>query len=224
MSASTNRKRNCGLFTDYEATDYNPHFNAVYVSGACMKSVNFRLDRRIFELFQDDEVLHFTICELRDAYVRNLEDSQIQLSGAWRYIHDQIQRLIRVGWICEDGQRKGRGKIYRVLQKPSHLTLQLIERNGSRQTPLLGPPQKMAPTEASKTSKASDRLDTLAKETRLDLLTSMGEAERYKQLLDEFPHLKDKIEGDYHEARDRSSRLLGHLRAIEKTLNSVLSR
>ena len=186
-----------------------------------MKSVKFRLDRRIFELFQDDEALHFTICELRDAYVRNLENSQIQLSEAWRYLHDQIQRLIRVGWVCEDGQRKGRGKIYRVLQKPTHLTLQLVERNGSRQTPLLGPPQQMAPTD---TSNATDRLDALAKETRLDLLTSMGEAERYKQLLDEFPHLKDKIEGDYHEARDRSSRLLGHLRAIEKTLSSVLSR
>jgi hypothetical protein len=35
------------------------------------------------------------------------------------------------------------------------------------------------------------------------------------------PHLRDKVEDDYLEARDRSSRLLGHLRAIEKTLKTL---
>ncbi len=51
----------------------------------------------------------------------------------------------------------------------------------------------------------------------------MGEAERYKQLLDDMPHLRDKVEGEYLEARDRSSRLLGHLRAVEKTLKTLAS-
>jgi hypothetical protein len=51
----------------------------------------------------------------------------------------------------------------------------------------------------------------------------MGEAERYKQLLDEMPHLRDKVESEYLEARDRSSRLLGHLRAVEKTLKTLAS-
>ncbi|MNG31699.1 hypothetical protein D3C84_1175500 [compost metagenome] len=49
----------------------------------------------------------------------------------------------------------------------------------------------------------------------------MGEAERYKLLLDEMPHLRGKVEGEYLEARDRSSRLLGHLRAIEKTIKTL---
>ena len=51
----------------------------------------------------------------------------------------------------------------------------------------------------------------------------MGEAERYKQLLEEMPDLKDRVEGEYQEARDRSSRLLGHLRAVEKTLAALAS-
>ena len=65
------------------------------------------------------------------------------------------------------------------------------------------------------------QLEALHKEIRLDFLTSMGEAERFKLLLEEMPHLRDKLEGDYLEARDRSSRLLGHLRAIEKTLKTL---
>jgi len=52
----------------------------------------------------------------------------------------------------------------------------------------------------------------------------MGEAERFKLLLEDMPHLRDKIEGEYLEARDRSSRLLGHLRAIEKTLQTLSAK
>ena len=65
------------------------------------------------------------------------------------------------------------------------------------------------------------QLEALHKEIRLDFLASMGEAERFKLLLDEMPHLRNKVEGEYLEARDRSSRLLGHLRAIEKTLKTL---
>lgn len=64
-------------------------------------------------------------------------------------------------------------------------------------------------------------LEALHKEIRLDFLSSMGEAERYKLLLDDMPHLRDKVEGEYLDAKDRSSRLLGHLRAIEKTLKTL---
>lgn len=54
------------------------------------------------------------------------------------------------------------------------------------------------------------------------MLTAMGEAERYKQLFTEIPVLRTQIEGDYLEARDRSSKLLGHLRAIENTLKILV--
>ncbi|MOA63325.1 hypothetical protein D3C78_1890100 [compost metagenome] len=64
-------------------------------------------------------------------------------------------------------------------------------------------------------------MEALHNEIRLDFLSSMGEAERYKLLLDDMPHLRDKVEAEYLEARDRSSRLLGHLRAIEKTLKTL---
>ncbi|MNN95195.1 hypothetical protein D3C76_1766200 [compost metagenome] len=46
----------------------------------------------------------------------------------------------------------------------------------------------------------------------------MGEAERYKQLMQEMPQLKEQVEDEFLEARDRGSRLLGHLKAVEKTL------
>lgn len=68
---------------------------------------------------------------------------------------------------------------------------------------------------------SDQRLESLHKEIRLDFLSSMGEAERYKLLLADMPYLRDKVESEYLEARDSSSRLLGHLRAIEKTLKTL---
>lgn len=67
-------------------------------------------------------------------------------------------------------------------------------------------------------------LKALHKEVRLDFLSSMGEAERFKLLLEDMPYLREKVEGEYLEARDRSSRLLGHLSAIEKTLKLLSAK
>lgn len=52
----------------------------------------------------------------------------------------------------------------------------------------------------------------------------MGEARTLQlQLLEEMPDLKDRVEGEYREARDRNSRLLGHLRAVEEALAALTS-
>jgi hypothetical protein len=61
----------------------------------------------------------------------------------------------------------------------------------------------------------------LAEGRPLSSQKTIGKSDR---LLDEMPHLRDKVEGDYLEARDRSSRLLGHLRAIEKTLKTLAAQ
>ncbi len=68
-----------------------------------------------------------------------------------------------------------------------------------------------------------DHLEKLLKEIRLDFLSSVGEVERYKQLFDEMPELRSRMQKNYVEARDRSSRLLGHLRAVERTLETFAS-
>src|SRR3546814_323638 len=56
----------------------------------------------------------------------------------------------------------------------------------------------------------STRTDTLFPYTTLfrSFLSAMGEAERYKQLFEDMPHLRDKVESEYLDARDRSSRLI----------------
>lgn len=192
-----------------------------------MKSASFIFDRRLYELLQEHGRNTFTTRELRDAYAVRLGSTNFRIVDVRRYVYEQIRRLVRAGWVVLDESRRVRGQIYHLKPIPAHLQLELID-NGFENSLKIGGEleQGTAISEVkalSVTSAASTdlQLKALHKEIRLDFLTSMGEAERFKLLLDDMPHLRDKVEGEYLEAKDRSSRLLGHLRAIEKTLKTL---
>ncbi|MFU4542424.1 hypothetical protein ACM714_20490 [Pseudomonas aeruginosa] len=192
-----------------------------------MKSASFIFDRRLYELLQEQGRTTFTIRELRDAYAARLNGTHFRIADVRRYVYEQIRRLLRAGWVVLDEDRRVRGQVYHLQPIPPHLQLELIDcgfesslktAGGARQAPVAFELEALPLRPPANTSQ---QLEALHKEIRLDFLSSMGEAERFKLLLDEMPHLRDKVEGEYLEARDRSSRLLGHLRAIEKTLKTL---
>ncbi|MFW5326147.1 hypothetical protein ACVXHM_32570 [Pseudomonas aeruginosa] len=195
-----------------------------------MKSESFIFDRRLYDLLQQERYVQFTTRDLRDAYANCLPGTSFNLSEVRRYVYEQIRRMLRVGWITQDADRRRRGQVYHLLPVPEGLNLDLVDNGfGSTSKPEDKPLQQQAEDIGHGVPPTSDldvleHLESLLKEIRLDFLTSMGETERYKQLLDEMPHLKDRVEGDYLDARDRSSRLLGHLRAVEKTLKTFVPK
>ncbi|MDR2315094.1 MAG: hypothetical protein LBF06_01780 [Pseudomonas sp.] len=189
-----------------------------------MKSSKIKLDRHVFELLKDGEYKQFTIRSLMDGYVTHLcgPINDIEL---WRYIYDQVQRLKRVGWVRQDSiRRRRRDQIFHVIGMPDAVTLMLVDHHF-----LEGHAEASSDETVDASARTSDdvcptrRLELLAKEIRLDMLAALGEAERYQQLYTEMPVLKACVEDDYLEARDRSSRLLGHLRAVENTLRLLVA-
>ncbi len=189
-----------------------------------MKTVSFIFDRRLYDLLQEEGRTQFTTRELRDAYAKHLEGTDFRLGDVRRYVYEQIRRLLRAGWLVPDKERRKRGQVYHLQPIPPHLQLELID-NGFENS--LKPARKEELTSSVPAcrppSDAQTYLEGLLKEIQLDFLSSMGEAERYKHLLDDMPHLKDQVESEYRGAKDRSSRLLGHLRAVENTLKTVAS-
>ena len=192
-----------------------------------MKSAAFIFDRRLYELLQKEGLTRFTTRELRDAYAKRLDGIPFRLSDVRRYVYEQMRRMLRAEWLVLDEDRRTRGQVYHLQPIPAHLQLELIDNGFENSLKIVCEPEQepaLAELEVLplKSSASTDQqLEALHKEIRLDFLSSMGEAERFKLLLDEMPHLRDKVEGEYLEARDRSSRLLGHLRAIEKTLKTL---
>lgn len=192
-----------------------------------MKSASFTFDRWLYELLQEEGRTQFTTRDLRDAYAKRLEGLSFRLGDVRRYVYEQIRRMLRAGWLIADEERRTRGQVYHLQPFPEHLLLELVDGGFENSLKVVSEPEPSVPELENEpvvsSSNAEQHLETLLKEIRLDFLSAMGEAERYKQLLDEMPHLRDKVEGEYLEARDRSSRLLGHLRAVEKTLKTLAS-
>lgn len=191
-----------------------------------MKPDLFIFDRRLYRLFQQGHLRQFTTNELRNAYATDLAEIAFNSSDLRRYVYEQIRRMLRTGWVIQDEKRQKRGQIYHWQNIPANLQVELIDNGYENSAQSLNKPtQQPAPRPDSDQPGPAvvEHLESILKEIRLDFLSSMGETERYKQLLDEMPNLKDQVEDDYLEARDRSSRLLGHLRAVEKTLKTIMS-
>ena len=194
-----------------------------------MKPASFTLDRRLYELLLEEGRMQFTTHELRDAYAQRLTGMDFRLGDLRRYVYEQIRRLLRAGWLLPDAERRVRGQVYHLQPVPEHLQLELVDEGfedsllATKEVESAPAVTATVPTDAppALTAETQRRLEALLKEIRLDFLTSMGETERYKQLLEEMPHLRETVESGYIEARDRSSRLLGHLRAVERTLETL---
>jgi hypothetical protein len=191
-----------------------------------MKPDSFIFDRRLYDLFQQEHLRQFTTNDLRNAYATQLADISFNSSDLRRYVYEQIRRMLRTGWVIQDEKRQKRGQIYHWQSIPANLQVELIDNGYENSLKSMSKPLQQSAQSIDSERPGPDvveHLEFILKEIRLDFLSSMGETERYKQLLDEMPHLKDQVEGDFLEARDRSSRLLGHLRAVEKTLKTVMS-
>ena len=146
-----------------------------------MKPPTFKLDRCLYALLQAGELQRFTIRQLRDAYASQSGCLRISAIKLWRYIYDQVTRLKRVGWVRMDTARRRRDQLYCVESIPESLNLELVDSHAS----CVEPTSAEQTTELSAPAASSKpvlRLEALAKEIRLDMLTSVGEAERYKQL------------------------------------------
>ena len=192
-----------------------------------MKQDFFEFDRQLYSLLCEHFSREFTTRQLRDAYAALLPPSSFRLADVRVYVYEQIRRLIRVGWVEMAVQRQKRDQVFRMLEMPLRLQLVLVDGNFSMTVDSLDAQTdegREAPCSVPSSKEGQDdrtRLQVMLKETRLDLLSSLGETERYKQLFEEIPHLKGRFEGVYLEARDRSSKLLGHVRAIENTLKAI---
>ena len=192
-----------------------------------MKQDLFEFDRQLHSLLCEHFSREFTTRQLRDAYAALLPPSSFRLADVRVYVYEQIRRLIRVGWAEMAVQRQKRDQVFRMLEMPLRLQLGLVDGSFSMTIDSLDAPAdegREAPRAVPSLKEGRDdrtRLQEMLKETRLDLLSSLGETERYKQLFEEIPHLKGRFEGVYLEARDRSSKLLGHVRAIENTLKAI---
>ncbi len=153
----------------------------------------------------------FTVKELRDAYMRCVH---IRKEDAYRRAYRQVVRLLRNGLIEKTLNSNGM-VIYR--KTPAfHQTLFIQKRqNGCGDIPK---------NDFKAAGYVITELQSKAHQYQIDFLTSIGEAEEYQRLAKEFPSLRYLLDSNYQIAREKSSKFLGQLIAIENVISQHSQR
>jgi len=129
-----------------------------------------------------------------------------------KYIYKELLRLETAGVIERHEGETGRGCKFIYRGVPSTISLR------DKCSPFAQTGQK------NKSSMDPTTLNGLKEELskrKVELMTSIGEAEEYQRLYKRFPDLQHAVRNQYLESRDRSTKLLGQLRAVETVLADI---
>lgn len=174
-----------------------------------MSKIQLALDHDFIGILAATNFDNFTVLELRSAYLALPGHRELDKVQTQRIVYRQILRLQKKD-LLKRTESKTTKKI-RYQKTELFYSAMLIPR--AQRTELTRVVHDDVPIE-SRDQLHKHLIDKL-KQYELELLSSMGESDEYKELYSEFPELKSQLQERYNQARDYSSKLLGRVKAIE---------
>lgn len=204
-----------------------------------MSSTPPSIEKRIFELLLETDNAQFTIRSLRDQYAHQHGIAAEHHAALRRFIYERIKKLITAGLVEKDREKRKRDQLYYVLASIREVNLclegesfeawhkRLVSQTVNETTDTTIIPKGESSSEQSLSAKKASSqyaLEKVLKETQSEFLSTLGEVEAFCELMDEYPDLKPSIVVDHRDAYDRSARLMGRVRALEKSLHRLSGR
>lgn len=181
---------------------------------------SFVIDESLYKAINTFQGSNFTTEALRDIYASRLIEDGIEgvlLKEVRLYVYEYIRKMLKSGWVTLYGERKRRGQVYHLGDLPSDLEIELVVGKFHQQLPANAVDLAVVLHQNPIASHVGALRGQL-KELELEMNASLGEVERYHLLMTEIPELRAKLEDSLRSARERSSKLIGHFRAVENTL------
>ena len=147
----------------------------------------------------------FTVDDLTKAYLNSPDTIHQSKKAARQFVYRNMQRMMDTGDLVRLPVTQG---------WPQYT---LTEQFHSRNSPLKIKNETQSP--AIEKPDSSHHLKERLNQYKLDMLTAMGEAEEYSAICLSLPELKDDVQPLYNESRDRCSKLLGRVKALESLLS-----
>jgi hypothetical protein len=186
-----------------------------------MAKRRFVIDQSLYKALNTFQGANFTTEALRDIYASQLIEDGIEgvlLKDVRLYVYEYIRKMLKSGWVTLYGERKRRGQVYHLGDLPSDLEIELVVGKFHQQHPT-NTADLVVDLHQNPIASHVGALHCQLKELELDMHASLGEVERYNLLMSEIPELRPKLKGYLESARERSSKLIGHFRAVENTLH-----
>lgn len=160
----------------------------------------------VLEIFQNLKGEEFTIGQVLDLYMAAPFREHTDLKIARQFIHRTILKLASTGDLIKTSAESRRYK-YRTTNQ---FNSRHIEAKSASIISDAGDSTRKALIKESLT----DRLH----HQKLQLLTALGETEEYDAIYKEMPEMQKQIQALYNESRDKCSKLLGKVKAIENLI------
>lgn len=169
---------------------------------------NLHIEPELLALLQSDALTTFTAAELLDAY-RVLPHAQGRSAKVTRqFVQRNVARLTQKGVLKRVRTSAVAEARYQYVGPP---------RTGSDDAKVTA----SAPAQYPATTGKEGQLRNLKEKLhhyRVEMLTALGETEEYDAVCAELPQLRNTVQKLYNEARDRSSKTLGRVRALESII------
>ncbi|WP_036800718.1 hypothetical protein [Photobacterium marinum] len=175
-----------------------------------MEKQVFKINEKIYVLLSELGMDEFTVLELRDAYLSHNPDQVCKIE-ARKFVYRQITKLQQKGLLQKQEGSTTRNATYIKTELFIESTI----------IPLSSVGAQTIPDEVHKGSDVGTVVSFLQAELQqyqVDLSSSIAESEEYQRLHEKLPDLKPQLEIYFMQARERCSRLLGQVTAIETIL------
>jgi hypothetical protein len=169
-----------------------------------MKKIGVKSELLI--VLRDMTTKQFTVDALTEQYLSHPSSLHSSKKAARQFVYRNMQRLMKAGQM-ERLPTDGRWPQYRLSDK-------------FRQKEIPSP-VSVTSTVSEATAPAADPMQPLRDRLnrhKLEMLSAMGEVEEYDELCKEMPELRDTVQARYNESRDKCSKLLGRVKALESLL------
>jgi hypothetical protein len=148
----------------------------------------------------------FTVDQITKMYLAEGTEAHETKKSARQFIYRTILRLIKSGEMAKLDGNKGWPK-YKLTDK-----FQL------RLSPSVNPPST-SPAHKMQSTPSHQSLTERLNAHKMELLTAIGEVEEYDVICKDMPNLKEDIQSLYDDSRDRCSKILGRVKALESLLS-----
>lgn len=150
----------------------------------------------------------FTVHGLTEAYLNDPACLHISKKAARQFVYRNMLRLIDNGELTRVVVDGG-WPLYRLAPRFKAL--------GEAPVVAVAPPAAPAKTMVKKDSPRQSLQERLNRH-KLEMLSAMGETEEYDAICSEMPELRDDVQPLYNQSRDKCSKLLGRVKALESLL------
>ncbi|HDZ38435.1 MAG TPA: hypothetical protein ENH62_09145 [Marinobacter sp.] len=177
------------------------------------KSQSLKVDKTLIKLLQKQSNTPFSTTDIRDLYILQVPEGQRPGRNQLRkYIYKELLRLESVRVVERHGGSAGRGCQFIFCPKHSGVEIE------AKPSPFEYSNPNAESTMDVETQRA---LQEELSQRRVELVASLGEAEEYQRLYNKYPALRGAVKEQYLESRERSTKLLGQLRAVETVITQI---